>query len=104
MKYLAGFIGSGNMGSALAIAAAKSVNPKEIAVSDHSMKKAEALAENIGAVAVDNAEIVDCNHLDRADLIKWLNSYLAKSNTKIEKGAFRNMKALEMALKEVTKV
>lgn len=58
MKYLAGFIGSGNMGSALAIAAAKSVNPKEIAVSDHSMKKAEALAENIGAVAVDNAEIV----------------------------------------------
>lgn len=37
---------------------------------------------------VDNAEIVDCNHLDRADLIKWLNSYLAKSNTKIEKGAF----------------
>ena len=37
---------------------------------------------------VDNAEIVDCNHLDKADLIKWLNNYLAKSNTKIEKGAF----------------
>lgn len=37
---------------------------------------------------VDNAEIVDCNHLDRADLTKWLNNYLAKSNTKIEKGAF----------------
>lgn len=37
---------------------------------------------------VDNAEIVDCNHLDRADLIKWVNNYLAKSSTKIEKGAF----------------
>lgn len=37
---------------------------------------------------VDNAEIVDCNHLDRADLIKWLNNQLAKSNIKIEKGAF----------------
>ena len=37
---------------------------------------------------VDNAEIVDCNHLDRSDLIKWVNNYLAKSNTKIEKGAF----------------
>ena len=39
-------------------------------------------------VKVDNAEIVECSHLDRADLIKWVNSYLAKSNTKIEKGAF----------------
>lgn len=37
---------------------------------------------------VDNAEIVDCNHLDKPDLIKWLSNYLAKSNTKIEKGAF----------------
>ncbi len=37
---------------------------------------------------VDNAEIVDCNHLDRADLIKWVNNYLAKFNSKIEKGAF----------------
>ncbi len=40
------------------------------------------------AVKVDNAEIVDCNHLERADLIKWLNNQLAKSNAKIEKGAF----------------
>ena len=37
---------------------------------------------------VDNAEIVDCNHLDKPDLIKWLSNYLAKANTKIEKGAF----------------
>lgn len=58
MKYLAGFIGSGNMGSALATAVSKSIDPKKIAVSDHSMKKAEALAESIGANATDNSEIV----------------------------------------------
>lgn len=58
MKYLAGFIGSGNMGSALAIAASKSIDPNKIAVSDHSMKKAEALADNIGAVAACNADII----------------------------------------------
>ena len=58
MKYLAGFIGSGNMGSALATAVAKTTCPKEIAVSDHSQKKAEDLAERLGAVATDNAEII----------------------------------------------
>lgn len=40
------------------------------------------------ATKVDNAEIVDCNHLDRVDLAKWVNNYLAKANVKIEKGAF----------------
>ncbi|MBQ7798764.1 MAG: DNA polymerase III subunit delta [Clostridia bacterium] len=37
---------------------------------------------------VDNAEIIDCNHLDKTDLTKWLNNYLAKSHTAIQKGAF----------------
>jgi DNA polymerase-3 subunit delta len=40
------------------------------------------------AVSVENAEIVDCNHLDKADLVKWLNGYFFKSHTKIQKGAF----------------
>jgi len=58
MKYLAGFIGSGNMGGALATAASKAIDPKQIAVSDHLIAKADALAENIGAISTDNAEIV----------------------------------------------
>jgi len=58
MKYLAGFIGSGNMGGALATAASKAIDPKQIAVSDHDSKKAEALAEKLGAVSCDNAEII----------------------------------------------
>lgn len=37
---------------------------------------------------VDNAETIDCSHLDRVDLVKWVNNYLAKYNSKIEKGAF----------------
>ena len=40
------------------------------------------------AVKVDNATIIDCNHLDRTDLIKWLNGFLFKSNAKIQKNAF----------------
>lgn len=58
MKYLAGFIGCGNMGGALATAVAKTIDPKEIALSDHSQKKAEDLASVLGAVATSNAEIV----------------------------------------------
>lgn len=58
MKYLAGFIGSGNMGSALATAVSKTINPKEIAVSDHDPKKAEDLAKSLGAVSSSNAEII----------------------------------------------
>lgn len=40
------------------------------------------------AAKVDNTEVVDCSHLDRADLVKWVNNYLAKANIKIEKSAF----------------
>ena len=58
MKYQLGFIGSGNMGSALALAASKSIDPTQIAVSDHDSKKADELAEKIGAIAVNNADIV----------------------------------------------
>lgn len=46
------------MGSALAVAASKSVDTKQIAVSDHTQKKAEALALSLGAIATDNADIV----------------------------------------------
>ena len=58
MKYSVGFIGSGNMGGALATAVAKSIDPKGIAVSDHNNKKAEDLALSLGATATSNAEIV----------------------------------------------
>lgn len=58
MKYLAGFIGSGNMGGALATAASKTIDAKQIAVSDHDSKKADALSEKLGAISTSNTEIV----------------------------------------------
>lgn len=48
-KYIAGFIGTGNMGGALAVAAAKSQGGNNIAVYDVNEEKAIAFAESIGA-------------------------------------------------------
>lgn len=47
-----GFIGTGNMGGALAAAVAK--RGKEIALSDASLKKAQALADRLGAEVTGN--------------------------------------------------
>ncbi len=58
MKYLAGFIGAGNMGGALASAASKAVSSGNISVSDNDTQKANALAESIGAISTSNADIV----------------------------------------------
>ncbi|MGN0629307.1 MAG: pyrroline-5-carboxylate reductase [Oscillospiraceae bacterium] len=58
-----GFIGAGNMGGALALAAAKKEG-NSILLSDKIPGKAEALAEKTGGSAVSNAEIAE-----RADYI-----------------------------------
>lgn len=55
MKY--GFIGTGNMGGALAVAVCKAVNPAEVAVSNRTSAKAAALAEKLGCTAVGNDDI-----------------------------------------------
>ena len=52
-----GFIGTGNMGGALARAAAKSVAPENIFLADAFAEKAAALAEQIGGTAVSVAEL-----------------------------------------------
>ncbi|MBQ7324419.1 MAG: NAD(P)-binding domain-containing protein, partial [Clostridia bacterium] len=80
-----GFIGCGNMGSALAIAAAKS-KIGEIYLSNRTPAKAEALAGQIGATVSTNLEIATtCNiiflgvkpHLLR-DLLASLSPILAE--------------------------
>ncbi len=55
MKY--GFIGTGNMGSALAKALVKAVEAKEVLLSDHFPEKAEALAKELGAQSAANQEV-----------------------------------------------
>ncbi len=50
-KYEAGFIGAGNMGGALALAAAKRVSGGRVAVSCSSAESTRAAAERLGCCA-----------------------------------------------------
>lgn len=67
MSAMVGFIGCGNMGSALAKAAAKSevLAPEDIYLSNRSIGKAERLAESLGgAVVADNERIAEeCRYI-----------------------------------------
>ena len=53
---IVGFIGTGNMGSALARAAAKSSQIDRLLLANRSPEKAEKLARELGGEAVDNRE------------------------------------------------
>lgn len=59
-----GFIGAGNMGSALSTAAARIVGGENILISNRTPEKARALADRIGAKVSSNIEIAE-----RADYI-----------------------------------
>lgn len=54
---LFGFIGSGNMGGALASAVSKKYSGSSLFISDADTKKAEELSNKIGAIATDNSYI-----------------------------------------------
>ena len=59
-----GFIGTGNMGGALAKAAAKVLSGSQILLSNRTAAKAEALAGQIGATVSDNDSIaVTCDYI-----------------------------------------
>ena len=85
-----GFIGTGNMGGALARAAAKSVKPEHIVLSNRTARKAVALAEELGAAAVsENAPIAArCDYIFlgvkpqmMASLLESLRPLLAERKT-----------------------
>lgn len=52
-----GFIGTGNMGGALARAVCKTVNPKEVLLADMSAVKAQLLANELGCSYGDNVAV-----------------------------------------------
>ena len=59
-----GFIGTGNMASALATAACRAVDPRKIFLSNRTADKARKLAEKLGANLSDNAAIAgDCDYI-----------------------------------------
>ena len=57
--YTFGFIGSGNMGGALAKAARKKLEGSEILLTNRTMAKAEALAAELGCAVGSNADTAD---------------------------------------------
>jgi pyrroline-5-carboxylate reductase len=62
--YKYGFIGAGNMGGALAAAAARAVGGKNVFISDRSAEKAAALAEDCGASVSDNESLaLSCDYV-----------------------------------------
>ncbi len=58
-----GFIGTGNMGGALAKGVVKAVGPEKVFLSNRSMDKAQALAKALGCQAVSGAEAARCDFL-----------------------------------------
>ena len=54
-----GFIGTGNMGGALARAVRKTVSASEILLTNRTPAKAEALAAELGCQAVDNRTVCE---------------------------------------------
>ena len=58
MEYKLGFIGTGNMGGALAVAAGKSMDPRRIVVANRTPEKARALAAQVGCAAAEHNEDV----------------------------------------------
>jgi len=57
-KYQCGFIGTGNMGGALAAAVCDCCPPEQVVLNDRAVEKAAALAEKLGcAVMADNCEV-----------------------------------------------
>lgn len=56
-KYIAGFIGTGNMGGALALAAAKAAGGERLALYDINEEKAKALAQQTGAAFIPLKEL-----------------------------------------------
>ena len=51
-----GFIGCGNMGSALAVGICKAIGAKEVAVYDRHMEKLEKISKKTGCAVIDNLE------------------------------------------------
>ena len=58
-----GFIGTGNMGGALAHAAAQSPAPAELLLSNRTPEKAQALAQQLGATVSDNETIAQTSEV-----------------------------------------
>jgi len=84
-----GFIGAGNMGGALAKAAANAIDSSRILLSNRTVTKTEALAESLGARVSDNETIaLGCDYIFLGvkpymmeDLLRSLQPHLLQRTT-----------------------
>ena len=58
-----GFIGSGNMGGAIATAVCKAVDPKDVLLANRTMEKAQLLAANLGCRIGTNEDAARCDYI-----------------------------------------
>ena len=90
-----GFIGAGNMGGALAIAAKKSGS--EVFLYDKDESKAKALAESIGAIFLSNTEIAEnCDFVFLAvkpNIIPFAMAEIGEAFSKNKNGVLVSMAA-----------
>lgn len=63
MDITVGFIGTGNMGGALASAAVKAVAPDRVYLYDRFVEKADALAEKLQCKSASMQEVSQCNYI-----------------------------------------
>ena len=64
MKYQFGFIGTGNMGGALATAVCKRIGPQDVLLSDKAISKADKLADTLGCTVLDVLTVVEsCRYI-----------------------------------------
>ena len=63
MKQTFGFIGTGNMGGALALAAAKAVKAGELYLANRTPEKARALAAQLGCRVASTEEAAKCGYV-----------------------------------------
>lgn len=63
MQNTAGFIGTGNMGGALARAAAKAISPSSVYLYDRFTEKADALAAELGCKSVSLEAVSQCSFI-----------------------------------------
>ena len=58
-----GFIGSGNMGGAIATAVCKAVDPQSVLLANRTMEKAQLLADKLGCRTGTNEDAAQCDYI-----------------------------------------
>ncbi|MGN1095253.1 MAG: pyrroline-5-carboxylate reductase family protein, partial [Eubacteriales bacterium] len=59
-----GFIGSGNMGGALALAVSRAAGESNVVISDKNAEKAAELSKKIGCISADNKTVAtECKYI-----------------------------------------